>query len=246
MSSKIRTLLWISLLATKSHFAFAVTPSIDDWIEELPDDISHRDVGIPRSVGIVSNGGSIGFQPLAGYEASEINKLSFLRVASAKQFEWGLKINRRLFPQIKDAVLIQRMLGVNALLVDDPAGDYILIPSTGEKTKLKIKLRDHLGNPKDFVKSLFSGLGYEGIVLSKKGPYLLVGESYAGVFSKTSNGTLLEPPEFPGEPKKKMGVISYIESKGGYALFEILYLTQETFQVPIGTHVVSDGPSSEE
>ena len=216
-------------------------PVFDAWVAEA----SKKAGVLPRSVVFVRSlgetpGSELRFLPL---DTEAFNKLSFISAANGINADWDFKLNKRKFAGMDRLAAVVALTGADCVVIAPEKGDWQLIRPDGAKRAVLFagQAPKSAGN-EDLIEWLFTGLGWDGIVLDQKGNYVLVGSTaksmsfpqiQALAVDNSSAKIILKANERIGA-----GLLSLREAKMGVGIFDVVFLGQGITSIPVGTKLV--------
>lgn len=172
---------------------------------------------------------------------------SFVTCANAANFDYTLKINK--LPTEPKPADFMKYSDANVVIFGSGAGISLAVGDKPEKIPFSNagKLNEKL-NPVKILTHLFAVLGYDGVVLAEKPPFILVGSLKSALKKEHLQGILIENSskdwQIEGKSKsvassKKSGaaLIELENTYGGYGVFRYLAQSADSV-VTVGQKVI--------
>jgi hypothetical protein len=245
----IKGFIRLALLAGMSAVAYGkiaeVAPEAKEWSSSL--DLSEmKDITFPRKI-LILESLDTPIPTAIAFNDDMCEENSFVTCANAANFDYTLKLNK--LPTALKPTDCMKYSDANVVLFNSGKGITLAAgnkPETIQFSKAG-KLNDKL-NPAKILKHLFSVLGYDGVVLAEKSPFILVGSTKAKLKKEHLQGILIEDSSTEWQlaeksasaaSSKKSGaaLIELQNTYGGYGVFRLLAQDSEA-SVKIGQKVV--------
>ena len=222
----------------------SAVPSVRQWSQSYLAKNSNSDQGnFPLRVALVSSLPKRGLANPAALPTRELSALSYLRPTHAEDLAWSYKLNE---PMLKDLNPFQSIFKASPVdtVIRTSGKEWHFLANKGGKPRLLLRTKrpTNPSNPEAFAEWFFASLGWDGVVLDQKGPYLLVG----------STSTILAMPQLQalavkgserkfslkqGE-RKGSGLLSLGDTWQGFGVFEVVFLDQGVAALPIGSKLL--------
>lgn len=247
---------WIkfSLLTTLSYTLFGAqfasaaiaeqAPLAKEWIETLTD----KDFAVlsaPRSVTVVESfgpGGSAnGIPKFKVIEHSKCNEISFFRCTSGQDSNFSASINSSA--SVKGVDGAANLTGVDLVVYPGQEGTMIAEPQKKWTSRLlfdkQIFATFDIG---EFIEQVFESLGYDGVVLAKRGDFLLIATTEKRLQKENLQGLLISGSSqrrtLDKSRRKGAGLLSLLNTWHGYGVFQEVAVSTQTSKSEIGSKIL--------
>jgi hypothetical protein len=184
------------------------------------------------------------FPKLVSMNRKRFNQISFIQTPELTSLYWDYKLNKSIIPKKPDAAAFRSMIKFDSLLIAPPKGFWTF----GRYDSARFdKLIEGPGvDVTDIEKTvdwIFSNLGWDAVVLDRKGNYVLSG----GVASSFSTEGLMALAIADSvstmalkrtRRKKGLGLLRLVDQYGPYGLFEILFMGNSEKLISTGTKLI--------
>ncbi len=217
-------------------------PDINAWIAEVRDSALPM-AEVPRRVLLLEAG--IEVSPEKNYlsDGLAIEKISPLFFIDESSAKLSSKLNQDsgAKPSKARQESLASTYSANVIFAGVKGKTPILYTNDGKRLRKIGPVMPYKGDksPNSILTWIYQCLGYDGIILARKGPYVIVGGPASTLSREKIQALAIRGSEsHMALLDKKRSGISLLElqiSKGGYGIFKILALAKDSKELPIAT-----------
>lgn len=228
--------------APKTHAEVGV-PDLDEWIKEaatIEGDFPRRLVFLTA----MPEKGQ-GLPEFLALDARAFNDLGFFQMVDTRNAAWDLKLNAsRLAKSPRDSFdLVVELTGADTVVLAPASGEWTFFRKVDKERKVVLRAPPPSSvTPKDVAGWLLSALGWDGVVISQKDDFVLVGSTAAMLGTSDIQALAVADSErkfsLREDERKGSGLLGLATTKGGVGIFDVVLLGQGVSSIPAGTKLI--------
>lgn len=250
----------------------ASVPDINTWVKQVNEAAAKKPGGALYPIRVAFVDDTYAKSPkFLEFDLESFNNLGLYQAVQSTDLSWSWKLNdfqvkeRERKDKSKSAETqpdsenkANKALDLDSLLKTFDADVFVQAPSDPSKGWITFRIvnstKEILAkekspssfNTESLYRWLAKSFGYDGVVLDKKGEYLLVGSSTVFFKRKSMQAMAFRDSEkkFSLRPSERegMGLLTLVKKSGSYGIFKVLFLGRGYAEVPIGTKVLVEDP----
>ena len=215
--------------------------ALAQWIGEA----TEKSGSFPRTLVFVSSlpRKGKGTPEFLDVDRTGISEISYFKVADPSNAKWDLKLNRQKYAKSDSAKLAIELTGADTIVVASEKGKWRLVRFKANKRETIITPTKPASlKPDEIVSWLFLSLNWDGVVLDRRSDVILVGSSAAFASIPETQALAVDRSakkwRLKARDRKGAGLLSLSESKGGYSIFDIVFLGRGVSNLDVGTKII--------
>lgn len=212
---------------------------IDKWIAEVLSKVTEK----PRRIAFVSDLPLKGIPQFLKIDAVRFNQMGYFQVADVASRAWDMKLNKKSFGKGDSFDLAVSLTKADIIIHASKNRDWTVYSAgEGRRVVLAKAPPPATTTEEDLSSWLITVLGWDGIVLDKRGQQVLVGSTslilaLPQLQALAVGGSATRPLLLQNE-RNGSGLLSLVYAKNGIGVFDIVFLGQGVKDIPVGTKLV--------
>jgi len=264
----LRVIFIFAFFCGVSNDAFGASiPDINAWVKQINAANAKNPSGTSYPIRVAFVDDTYAKSPkFLEFDLESFNNLGLYQAVQSSDLSWSWKLNdfhvkekakqdkSKPIETPKEVEKGNKLLDLDSLLKTFDADVFVQAPSDQSKEWITFRIVNNAKeilakeksptsfNTESLYRWLAKSFGYDGVVLAKKGEYLLVGSST--VFFKKKNIQAMafrdSEKKFSLRPSERegMGLLTLVKKSGSYGIFKVLFLGRGFTDVPLNTKVL--------
>ncbi len=219
-------------------------PPLADWLSKYKAKNSTKGA-FPRKIAVVSGFAEKGEAPrFVNLDRDAFRQASYMEPADIESALWTLKIDPKRYAETDPKELVFLLTGADTVVVAAPKAEWeILRLKDGKVSSVaKAKGLKEATKPERVADWLPYALGWDGVVLERKGEFLLVGSTASLIATPEIQALAVTDSQgkfsLRGSERVGAGLVSLSTSSGGNGVFDIVFVGAGVRDIPAGTKLL--------
>jgi hypothetical protein len=174
-------------------------------------------------------------------DAAAFQAASYLRAADARSAAWDYALNAAKLAKMAAAEAVRTITGADTIVVAPSKGPWRILwsgKSGATEETVATAPRPKTTDAPALAAWVQTTLGWDGVVLARRGPFLLVGSTAAILATPGAQALAVaasaERFHLTSDSRQGAGLLSLTESAAGYGVFDVVFLGEDGADIPIG------------